>query len=527
MIRIRKKIIGPCFLCVFMLLMIVGIVSSCTGSRINDIRHQVKVENGLLTGLPGKDSSITVFKGVPYAAPPVGDLRWRPPQPPVKWHGVRHTNEYCSSCIQNVQRRYLPWTEEYMPQNEFSEDCLFLNIWTPATRQEERLPVFVHIPGGGFTSGSGEVLLYNGERLAAKGVVVVTINYRVGLIGFLSHPELTAESPQKSSGNYGLLDQLEALRWIHRNIASFGGDPGKVTVCGQSAGARSVNILTASPMAKGLFQRAIAQSSPYSDRVTLNLLSEAEKNGVRLMDSLKVKSIEELRTIPADSLQLLNNKLNFRFGPVVDGWYLPQDVGVIFSKGQQNDVPLITGITADEGSSSPEYGNLPAEEFRMRMKGEYGKAADQFFRFYPAGNNSEASLSQKQSARDAGLANMYLWAEKRAFTSKTPVFNYYLERVTPWPDYPQYGAFHSSELPYVFRNLHLIDRPWEESDRQLSELISSYWVNFIKTGNPNGHDLPEWPSGKYSMMRFNEKSVADSILGKEKLDFFRNSWKKP
>jgi para-nitrobenzyl esterase len=462
----------------------ITILMSCSVTSGTEIRKIVKTESGLVSGIPGIDTSIMVFKGIPFAAPPVGDLRWKAPQPPIPWKGVRMANEYCKPCIQNLTLSNLPWTEEYMPQSESDEDCLSLNIWTPAKHPDEKLPVLVYVPGGAFTGGSGDVKVYNGEGLAQKGVIVVTINYRVGVLGFLALKELTAESPDSSSGNYGLLDQVAALSWVKRNIQAFGGDPENVTVSGQSAGAQSVYFLTASPLAKGLFQRAIAESSPYSSRRRTLSREIAEKTGQHLMDTLGVKSLKELRTIPAKELHQKANSFNLRFGPVIDGWFLPEDVTEIYSEGKQNDTPLLTGLNADEGSS---------------------------------GN---------QSARDAGLANMYSWAHTRAITAKTPEFNYFFERVTPWPEFPQYGAFHSSEIPYVFRNQHLIARPWEETDRKLSDLMSSYWVNFIKTGNPNGPGLPEWSPATDSMMRFNEFSKSDAILPEEKLEFYLDNLKR-
>jgi para-nitrobenzyl esterase len=520
----KKNQIGNSILKVFSFPIIIAFIFTFNNCSTKDIRHQVKVNSGLLSGVAGIDSSITVFKGIPYAAPPVGELRWKPPQPPLQWKGVRLATEYCKSCIQTLTRRNLPWTEEYMPQNEAGEDCLFLNIWTPAKHSDEKLPVLVYIPGGAFTGGSGEVKVYNGEGLAQKGVIVVTINYRVGVMGFMALPELGLESPDSSSGNYGLLDQIAALQWVKQNIHAFGGDPETVTICGQSAGAQSVYFLTASPLAKGLFQRAIAQSSPWSVRRKTMSLSVAEKTGLHLLDTLGLKSLKELREIPAEELHQKVNALNIRFGPVVDGWFLPDDVSSIYSKGEQNDVPLLTGLNADEGSSGSTYGKMTAEDFMKRITGEYGDLSVRFLERYPASTSTEAEVSQKQIARDAGLANMYVWSHARAATSKTPEFSYFFERVTPWPEFPQYGAFHSSEIPYVFRNQHLLNRPWEEIDHQLSELMSSYWVNFIRTGNPNGENLPEWPADADRMMRFNEKSDSDIILRKEKLELFLEAW---
>ena len=502
------------------------ILMSCSQTEGTGIRYSAKTESGLVSGIPGIDTSIMVFKGIPFAAPPIGDLRWKAPQPPIAWEGIRKANEYCKPCIQNLTLSNLPWTEEYMPQSESDEDCLSLNIWTPAKHPGEKLPVLVYIPGGAFTGGSGDVKVYNGEGLAQKGIIVVTVNYRVGVLGFLALSELTAESPNRSSGNYGLLDQVAALSWVKRNINEFGGDPENVTVSGQSAGAQSVYFLTASPLAKGLFQRAIAESSPYSSRGKTLSRDIAEKTGQHLMDTLGVKSLKELRVIPAKELHQKANSFNLRFGPVVDGWFLPEDVLTIYSEGRQNDTPLLTGLNADEGSSGSSYGKTPLKEYKERITRQWGDMADRFLKLYPLSTEAESEAAQKQSSRDAGLANMYTWAHTRAITSKAPEFNYFFERVTPWPEFPQYGAFHSSEIPYVFRNQHLLNRPWEETDRKLSDLMSSYWINFIKTGNPNGIGLPEWSPATDSMMILNESSKSDAILPKEKLEFYLNALKR-
>jgi para-nitrobenzyl esterase len=451
------------------------------------VDNTARVESGLLEGVSSSVAGVRVFKGIPYAAPPVGELRWRPPQPPAKWEGARRADKFSDSCMQNLVRSRNPWTAEFMAQNEASEDCLCLNVWTAAKSAGERRPVFVWIHGGAFTEGSGEVAVYDGAELAKKGLVVVTINYRLGVFGFLAHPELTKESNQNASGNYGLLDVVAALEWTRKNIAAFGGDPQRVSIAGQSAGASSVHALTASPLAKGLFHRAIAESGSGVGRRTRSL-PEAENDGLKFAESKGAHSIRELRAMSAKDL----TGGGMRFGPIVDGWFLPADVSAIFAQGKQNDAPTLTGLTADEGSASPNYGNLKAGDFKKQAQQRFGDLAETFLKLYPSDDDAQSGISQRQSAREQGMISMRLWAAERARTNKAKAWTYYFSRAIPWPEQPQYGAFHSSESPYVFGNLKLMNRPWEPIDRRLSETMMAYWVNFATAGDPNGKGLPQW-----------------------------------
>ena len=380
---------------------------------------------------------------------------------------------------------------EYQPQGEVSEDCLYLNIWTAAKSSGERRPVVVYIPGGAFTGGSGNCPVYNGEDLAKKGLVVVTINYRVGVIGFLALPELTKESEHNSSGNYGLLDQVAALEWIKRNISVFGGDPDRVTVMGQSAGAASVNYLTASPLAKGLFIRAIAQSGSNAIIGPEISLSSAEQTGAEFAKVLGASSLAELRAIAAADL-LAATKGWFRFLPIVDGWFLPRNVDEIFLEGEQNDVTTLTGWVADEGSFNDNYGKVPAKEFRQRLKLQAGEYIDEILKLYPASTDAEAAESQKKFARDMSMVSMYLWAVKRGKTCKTNIYTYLFMHPQPGDTKERYQSFHSSELPYIFDNLNQSPRPWTAEDKKIAGTLSSYWTNFIITGDPNGDGLPKW-----------------------------------
>ncbi|MFN0119803.1 MAG: carboxylesterase/lipase family protein, partial [Blastocatellia bacterium] len=425
----------------------------------------VKTESGSLAGtaLP---SGIRVYKGIPYAAPPVGELRWRPPQPPAKWDGVRKADTFSDSCMQDLARSRNPWTKEFMVQNAASEDCLCLNVWTGARAASEKRPVLVWIHGGAFYEGSGEIITYDGEALAKKGLIVVTINYRLGVFGFYTHPELTKESPQHASGNYGLLDIVAALQWTRKNIAAFGGDPERVTIAGQSAGAAAAHTLTASPLARGLFHRAIAESGSSVARRTRDL-PVSEQDGVKWAETKGAKSLRELRARPAADLMG-----GARFSPVVDGWFLPADTAVIFAQGKQNDVPIMTGLTADEGSASPTYGKIKADEFSKQTQQRFSDHADAFLKLYPSSDQTQSGLSQKHRARDQGLVSMHLWAAERAKTSKAKAYTYYFTRGIPWPEHPDFGAFHTGDVPYFFANLKHLHRPWETIDRRLADTAS-------------------------------------------------------
>ncbi len=473
---------------------------------------EVTVESGRLQGVAGKDASIAVFRGVPYAAPPTGERRWRPPEPPAPWAGVRSAATFSKSCVQELQRSLLPWTEEFMFRNDVDEDCLALNVWLPASALSKAgppLPVLVYVHGGAFSSGSGEVALYDGEALARKGVIVVTINYRLGPFGFFCHPELSAESPQQSCGNYGLLDQLSALGWVQRNIAAFGGDPGNVTLGGQSAGASSVHYLTQSPLAKGLFHRAIAQSGPWDRRQKTSPRADAEKRGAELAAGL---SVAQLRALPAPEVFTRLTAHGARSRPIVDGWIVPDQLSALLERGQLHDVPLLTGITADERSSQREYGKLTLAEWQSFVHMEYGDSAGAVLALYPASNDAEAGAQHKRLLRDSGLATLVDCRSQRARSGKSRDFGYLFERAIPWPEHPEYQAFHSSELPYVFDNLAVLARPWTDADRELAELASSYWVNFIRQGDPNGPGLPTWPSASDQILRLGPQPSAGPAL---------------
>jgi para-nitrobenzyl esterase len=466
------------------------LLALATPASFGALPQPIKVKSGMVAGAPASDSSITVFRGIPFAAPPVGDLRWRAPRPAAAWKGVRQADRFSASCIQNVVAERTPWTFEFMTHGDISEDCLYLNIWTPASAAGEKHPVFFWMYGGGNTEGSAAVPVYDGEQLAKKGLVVVTINYRLGILGFFTHPELTKESD--TSGNYGLLDQLAALEWVKENISAFGGDPARVTIAGQSAGASDAHSLVASPLAKGLFARAIEESGSSSSG-NMRALADQEKDGVRFAEAKGEHSVTELRAMSAqDLLKPVTGGAPLRFGPVVDGHFLTATPNEIFAQGKQNDVPELTGCNKDDLGGGVPHPDTTVDAFVKMAHQRYGDLAETFLKVYPAESNAQAGDSQNDSARDRLRTSMYLWTLNRAKTAKSKVWTYYWDHTLPGPDAERYGAFHTSEVPYVFDSLAKSDRPFTETDRKIADMMSTYWANFAATGDPNGKGLPHW-----------------------------------
>jgi para-nitrobenzyl esterase len=378
------------------------------------------------------------------------------------------------------------WTEEFItPSENLSEDCLYLNVWTPAKSAKDKLPVFVWIYGGGFSSGSAACTVYDGEEMSKKGIIFVSINYRVGVLGFMAHPGLSSESANKVSGNYGLLDQIAALVWIKRNIEAFGGDPQKVTIDGQSAGSMSVCVLVASPLAKGLFRGAIAESGGILNNRMSNNLADAEKSGIAIMEKLKTSSIDELRKKSAD--ELINAGGNF--GPVADGYVIPNDVFGAFRNGKFNDVAMMAGWVTGDGSI---MGNqtLTLEKYKEQALKNYGDKAEEFLKLFPGNTNDQVSASMKLvGLMQFAAVPAYLWA---GYASKQAYVYEFSHVPVDKPDFPNYGAFHTSEVPFALHTLHLWKRPWRDVDFAVEKTMNDYWVNFVKNGNPNGKDLPEW-----------------------------------
>lgn len=478
------------------------------------IQQPVKVDGGLTSGMPGKNASMLAFKGIPFAAPPVGAARWTAPAPVKPWTGVRVAEKFSASCIQPIVTEHKPWTYEFMTHNDVSEDCLYLNVWTAAKSSSEKRPVYVYIYGGGFQEGSAAVPVYDGEGLAQKGLVVVTFNYRVGVLGFLALPELTKESGHNASGNYGLMDQVAALQWVQKNIAAFGGDPSRVTIAGQSAGGMSVHSLTTSPLAKGLFQRAIVESggsSIGSGGITLGsrTLAQAEAAGQTFANAKGAKSLADLRAMSWQKLtEPLPSAQPFRFAPIVDGYVQPMPVRETIQKGLQNDVPTLTGANLGELGGLGPAAPVTAESFRSQAQKRYGDLAGEFLKLYPADSDDQARASQTASAHDLALVSLYLWACERGKTAKTPAFLYLWDHTLPGPDAALFGAFHTSEVPYVMNTLYMSDRPFTDADHEIAARVSSYWVNFAATGNPNGSGLPKWPPAgtKREIMEIGDKT---------------------
>lgn len=483
----------------------------------------VRTEGGLVQGVPANDPKISAFLGIPYAAPPLGDLRWREPQSVPAWSGIRKADHFSASCIQHISGERLPWTREFLAQLPISEDCLYLNVWTSDIKTTEPKAVLLWIHGGGFVEGAASPAMYNGEQLAKMGIVVVSINYRLGIMGFFALPELTQESAHHASGNYGLLDIVAALQWTQKNIRAFGGDPTRVTIAGQSAGGTAEELLTASPLAKGLFRAAIIESGATLSDPTGESLAQEEQQGTQFAAFTRKPTLKDLRGLSAVDLQTLEGNARLRFGPDVDGWFLSESVPAVFAAGRQNDVVTIDGMVADEGSSSKSYGALTPEEFQKRIRTTYQSLAGEFLRLYPSNTQAECTESQKQLERDRRLVSMYLWGVKRASTSKTSFYTYYFNHAVPWPEHPEFGAFHSAEIPYWTRNLKALHRPYAPEDWVISDTLSSYWVNFIKTGNPNGKGLPAWPELKpaeHLTMELGNRIGPQPVVSPEKLNLW-------
>lgn len=446
----------------------------------------VKVNEGMLQG--SFENGLTVYKGVPFAAPPVGELRWRPPQPAAKWAGVRPAIKFAPEPIQGGNSAA-----------EKSEDCLYLNVWTPAKTANDKVPVLVWIYGGAFNYGGTAEPTYNGEKLAKKGVVLVSIAYRVGQLGFLAHPELSAESANRVSGNYGLLDMIAALKWIKENIAAFGGNAGKVTIFGESAGGIAVSMLCASPLARGLFGGAISESGGSFGpmRITtfpgenMKSLRVAEAAGEAYVKGAGFSSIADLRKVDAAKLPPVRGLA----WPIVDGWVIPDDQYRLYEAGKYNETPILVGYNSDEGLSfSPPK---TAEDYSAAVKNRYGQFADELIKAYPPGVGTVAK-SARDLTRDAAFGwHTWSWARLQANQGKSKVFYYYFDQ---HPEYPAgssqagNGSWHGQEVAYVFGTLDPAHLPTGKTDLEISEAMGTYWTNFAKYGDPNGPGEPKWPA---------------------------------
>ena len=459
----------------------------------------LSIESGALA-IPEPDAGgVRVYKGIPYAAPPLGPLRWRPPEPVAPWTGVRPTRAFGAHSVQGVV-----WDDIELGGAATAEDCLYLNIWTPAAPgTSASLPTMVWIHGGGFVAGSGAEPRYDGARLAARGIVVVTVNHRLNALGFLAHSELTAESDHHASGNYGLHDLVAALKWVQRNIAAFGGDPNKVTVAGESAGSQAASALMASPLAKGLFARVIGESGSMfaSPSRAPASLKEAEAAGLDFMRKVGAHSLAELRAAPADAILAAAPGLGFR--PIIDGWFLPRSPAEIFAADEHSDVPLMAGWNKDEGFNfTLLQGDDAKRPYADLARAIFGERAEALLQHYPDGSPETDADSARALGGDLVIIHpTWAWIEAQKQSGRADIFRFRFDRAPLTPegwfgerDSRDAGAFHAGELLYVFDNLHA--HPWliEEADRALAKLASSYWINFVANGDPNGPDLPHWPS---------------------------------
>jgi len=482
-------------------------------------QDRVKTANGIVEGTADKSTGVRMFKGVPFAEPPVGDLRWKAPQPVKNWQGVRQTVQFGPRCMQRPI-----YGDMGFRSNGMSEDCLYLNVWTPAKSDREKLPVLVYFFGGGFQAGDGSEPRYDGESMATKGIVSITVNYRLGIFGFFAHPELTNESPRHASGNYALLDQNAALLWVQQNIAAFGGDPKRVTIAGESAGSIAVSAQMASPLSKGLIAGAIGESGSIISTLSATPLAEVERNGVKFATTVGAASLAALRAMSAEQLLEATAKPGTpRFSPTIDGYFFPKSPMEIYAAGEQAHVPLLVGSNSEEmgffgvtGRDAP-----TVENYRKALQRLYPDKADEVFKLYPATTDSEVMESARELASDRFIAySTWKWIDLSAKTGGKPSYYYYYCRPRPAmrpemgnataglaggvvtgnaaaanPRPRPSGAVHSAEIEYAMGNLDGNKvYSWTPEDYKVSKTMQAYFANFIKTGNPNGAGLPIWPT---------------------------------
>jgi para-nitrobenzyl esterase len=448
---------------------------------------QAKVTGGMVSGVAEGD--ISVFKGIPFAAPPVGDLRWKAPAAVRPWSGIRKADAFANACMQapNTQGNTAP----------VSEDCLYLNVWTPAKSGRAKIPVIVWIHGGGYVGGSTSIPLYAGTGFAKKGVIMVSLAYRLGPYGYMAHPELSRESGH-GSGTYGIQDLVLGLKWVKANIAAFGGDPGNVTIFGHSAGAGAASLLAASPRAKGLFHRVIAMSGASfaplqtseqgASGLSVPTLTLAEASGSAFFTKLGVKSVAEARNLSADTIQAATGGTAFR--PVADGYVLSKDLYTLYQQGRFNDTPVLLGHASDETLAFGGPKTVAPADFEKQIRQEFGAQADAVLNAYPHADEAEAARAARHVRNDSSFAwNAWTWAREQSAKGRGKVFSYYYNNHGPQVE----GSGHGSDVPFAFQTLATRRTPSPE-DLALSEMISSYYVNFAVTGDPNGKGLPQWPA---------------------------------
>ncbi|TKK71771.1 carboxylesterase family protein [Ilyomonas limi] len=484
----------------------------------NNTSLQVATANGTVEGTLEK-SGVRSFKGIPFAAPPIGDLRWKEPQPVKNWDGVRQTKQFGPRAMQAPI-----FGDMGFRSNGMSEDCLYLNVWTPAKNSNEKLPVLVYFYGGGFVAGDGSEARYDGESMAQKGMVALTVNYRLGVFGLLAYPELTQESPHHSSGNYGLMDQAAAIQWVKNNIAAFGGDPDKITIAGESAGSISVSAQMASPLAKNLIAGAIGESGSLLGALSAVSLSQGEQTGVQFAQTVGANSLADLRALHADSLLNASTKFGpFRFAMTVDGYFFPKEPLAIFQAGEQAHVPLLVGWNSEEMNYRMVMGNeQPTKEnYEKAVNKLYGDSAAEVLKVYRANIDADVERVATELASDRFIAfSTWRWADLQAKTGGKPVYRYYYTRPRPAmtpamgnataglaggvqkgnttnaPKAPlPKGAVHSAEIEYAMGNLPYNKvYAWTPDDYAVSKVMQAYFANFIKNGNPNSAGLPQWPA---------------------------------
>jgi para-nitrobenzyl esterase len=484
-----------CFLFLFNVML-----SAFAQSANEQLSVNVKTENGMLQGVA--ESGIRTFKGVPYAEPPVGNLRWKEPQPLKKWEGIHKADHFGPRAMQ----KYI-YDDMQFRSDGVSEDCLYLNIWTPSQNGREALPVLVYFYGGGLLAGDGSEFRYDGESMSRKGIIAITVNYRLGVFGFLSYPELSKESSYHASGNYGLMDQTAALRWIKKNIAAFGGDPDRITIAGESAGSFSVNAQMVTPLSGGLFSAAIGESGGIMGFRLIPSLSEAEKIGAKFVDKIGVKSLTELREMPADKLLELSMKPGIGEFPIdVDGYFFPESPAALYKAGKISKVPLLVGWNSQEGSWENILGDqLPTKEnFINAVRKLYPSTADQILKVYVVNSDADVKQVATDLAGDRFIAyGTWRWAELQT-KAGSQVYRYIFTQPRPGlradinnaskKIIPNTGAVHSAEIEYALGNLptnRVYD--WQSDDYKVSSILQSYFLNFIIAKNPNGFGVPYWP----------------------------------
>ncbi len=503
---------------------------------------RIKTANGVLESTAAPKDGVRTFKGIPFAQPPVGDLRWREPQPVKNWTGTRNADQFGPRCMQRTSAGADYWFRS----NGMSEDCLYLNVWTPAKSSTERLPVLVYIFGGGFQNGDGSEPRYDGESMARRGMLAVSVNYRTNIFGFFVHPELIKESPRHAAGNYGLLDQVAALQWVRKNIAAFGGDPERVTIAGESAGSISVSALMVSPLSRDLIAGAIGESGAAISTLPPQPLAAAEQNGLKFAAAAGVHTLAALRAMTAEQIQgAVAKAQGVRFSTAMDGYFLSKTLTESFEAGEQAKVPLLAGSNTQEQAPRSVLGadDPTPEALANAIRRFYGEKADPVLKTYAA-NTTDAvyeAAAHLASARFISYGT-WKWTELQMKTGGKPVYRYLYARPRPaylgMPGQPTpaapaagrggnagagpgaqqlpapRGAVHSAEIQYAMGNLDLDKRyTWEPADYEVSRTMQSYFVNFIKTGNPNGPGLPEWPAyrpdNNYQQMRIDVKSHAE------------------